>query len=583
MEQNVDHQADGENNSASEVTACTKEPSLEEISNKTEQTGCDEKHEGEGPVSRQEVGAEEAHISNDLDCGEHTDWNISVGNEENEHMHSKQKVYEDDEFDGSEDDVTSKSKEADPVHSPWNLDPNSRENDQGDQPSPKANSQDEIGSGQTIWNADPHAAASDTSVGDQVGVDNDDEPAAVVQQENSVSSEDDDTNNAWNLDPSPSIPTNENPVDTPYTAEVQSGLDDDSKGIDDTEGRNAWNLDPTPSSAPAATSPAAEPTDTQDDEEEQPVWNLDPDPVADVVVSPDLPPEDSDNTEETHPEFVEDDVAEGNTSADASHVVAQDSPDITSVAEPTTTNETESSAWNLGPSPPSSSPSPADDNAHAHDGSTEPVHSEDSRVPEVANTDGDGGLDDSVQIESDGQTVGTEVDQNNAWNLDPSGTATGPVGMPESIAANEGEGEGERTVWNLDPHAGTATDPVDMPAANEGEDENDRTVWNLDPHTGDASEPIDSVTEVTDAQQSAQTPINAELAVDQEQLEASSGNGTPTFADEEGASEPGSSQNSARESAASSPAEDDTPDYTPPSTGRDSDAAADEGEDDATW
>ncbi|KAE9356760.1 hypothetical protein PF008_g3457 [Phytophthora fragariae] len=558
MEQIADQQSDKNNlesadrNSGTNSQTADPASTKEAVALKTEQTELGEKRYDDDSASSQVAKTEEVHSASDRDDGGGIDQNAPVSQEDNEQVLPKQKTYDDDEFDGSDDDANSKSNEAGPAHSAWNLDPNWKNNSQEEELPIKADSHDEVGTERAIWNADPHVAASDTSVDNPAvadGNDKDDEHEAASQQEDSVSTEDNDTSNAWNVDPSPSVP-----VVTPDPTEEQSGLVGESKIIDDFEERNAWNLDPTPSSEPA---PTSELTRSHNDNVEQPVWNLSPYPTPDVVANPELPPGNSDNTEEFHPEFVEDDVVEDTASDDASRIVDQHSPDTTSVAEPATAKESESTAWNLDPDP---SPSPTNGNLSINEHAVEPAQNEDSQVPEVTSTGSDGGIDHIAQTESNSHTPGCDEGQTNAWNLDPNGIATEPVGQVDCTAANNNGEDG----WK---------------------------VWNLNPYAGDASEPSNSVTEDPDAQDSAQNPIDDEIVADKESLESSSGRGSPTFADGDGdmaeipdptehTSQPGSSQNSPRASGSSSPTENNTPDYTPPSTGRDSDAAGDE---DATW
>ncbi|GMF55972.1 unnamed protein product [Phytophthora fragariaefolia] len=405
-----------------------------------------------------------------------------------------------------------------------------------------------------VWNLDPNPSAPTTealvTANDSSDVHNKlDEEANIIDHT--------EERNVWNLDPNPSAPTTEALVTANDSSDVHNKLDEKTSTIDYTEERNVWNLDPIPSSESRPPSAVIDPACINNDEVEQPVWNLTPHRSSDANKSPELPQGVSDDAEDTHPEFVEDDTGEDDASADSSGL-DKPSMDPALVTEPVTVEKSEANTWNLDPNPSSSLPSP-EANISVHEDPEDSAQNEDTDSP-AGGLSTDGGLDHAAQVESNSHTPGSdEVGQDNTWNLNPSSITTEPIDKPGIMRASDEEGAGELE-W---------------------------IVWNLDPHTGDTSEPNNSVIEMDNVLSAS--PSTSTKSTASEQGEPSSGSDAPAFScaggdfsdPPEHVSNPPSSQNSPRESGAASPAEDDTPDYTPPSTGRDSDAAGDEG--DAAW
>ncbi|KAG7386131.1 Trafficking protein particle complex subunit 2-like protein [Phytophthora pseudosyringae] len=506
--------------------------------------------------------------------------------ETNGHVQSKQKTYANDEFDASDDDTNDNFKEADSV---WNVDPNPRNNDQPDgvesssagleqpigatnntesavwnvDPNPSDSTETEFrgegGADRVVWNTDPHAAGADVSMDDApiVYSDNEDDVHnTAVEQEHPVRS---DGNSVWNLDPSPTVPTDEKLADAmaSYEGEVLSGKEsmqeEESNVVDDSGESKIWNLDPTPASDPAQVATTIE--DARDIEHPaeviQPVWNLDPEPAAEAVSSPELPRTQNDANEEVPAGAIE----EENADADSSIGEDPNPSNAIHASDPTVEKEQGESPWNLDPN---SSPSPT---LSKDDDDKEPVQSAGVPAHDEAGTE---------NAEPDRDITDNEADTNNAWNLNPSVLATAPEHVDEGRGSPSGEEESETSVWNLDPHSGDASEPIDSAtevAATEfvQEDENVSTVQSA---TGE---------NVNDGGGEGSRDKPAESSNEPE---------TPAF--DEGAGpddDMAEAEHTTEDSNPSSPREsedDATPEYTPPSTARDSDAAADD-DDDTTW
>ncbi|KAG3111290.1 hypothetical protein PI124_g8220 [Phytophthora idaei] len=499
--------------------------------------------------------------------------------EASERIQSTQKMYEDDEFDDNDDGMNDNSKETGRrgEYNVWNLDPNPQNNHQSDKDvelgqrtdnndddstkfgiwnadpkppaSPEADIPSESGVDRVVWNADPHVGGSDAPINDApiASFDNEDDAHDdSAEQEDSLPNED---NSVWNLDPSPSVPTDAKPA---YEAEEQSPSgtvqDEKSKVFDDSTEKNVWNLNPMPASDP--THAAVNTTEVSDDgrpaEVDQPVWDLDPEPAAEAVSS--LAAH-CDATEERRS-----DVAGSNPDKNA--IVNSNPVDCVSATE----KDNGENHWNLDPTSASSTTESNDDNG-------EPVHNADVPLEDAA---GAGELSAGAgvaQVEADHHNADTEAATNNAWNLDP----TIPVAAPEPATDDSVSPSGEETI--------------------EG------NVWNLDPHTGDASDPSNAANEATDleiAQEDEGAPI-PQRAADELPVDAGEEDPTPVHqvtpdkslndpviddaepgADMTAESEP--TEHTGEASYHSSPREfedDATPEYTPPSTARDSDTGDD--------
>ncbi|GMF61601.1 unnamed protein product [Phytophthora fragariaefolia] len=346
--------------------------------------------------------------------------NNLVSKEDNDQAHSKQKTYEDDEFNASDED--SKSNEPGPTHNVWNLDPSSQHSYHRKEISAHSDFRGENGSERSIWNVIPNIAVSGTSADDSVPINVDNPSEAIQHQEKSVSSEDINTHNVWNLDPNRSAPTTEALVATNDSSDVHNKLDEEANIIDHTEERNVWNLDPNPSAPTTEALVTAndssdvhnkldEEANIIDHTEERNVWNLDPNPSAPTTEA----------------------LVTANDSSDVHNKLDEEANIIDHTEE--------RNVWNLDPNP--SAPT-TEALVTANDSSD--VH---NKLDEEAN-------------------IIDHTEERNVWNLDPNPSApttealvtandSSDVHNKLDEEANIIDHTEERNVWNLDPNPSAPT------------------------------------------------------------------------------------------------------------------------------
>ncbi|ETK78788.1 hypothetical protein L915_15277 [Phytophthora nicotianae] len=463
---------------------------------------------------------------------------VSVVNSDEGHAYDDSK-----EYDGKHDEI-SKDTRSVGEYNAWNVDPNSQSDRLTDSKNTDLNQQagnNEADVDRVVWNADPHADGSDAVKTDASVVNSDEEDLAQddsVEHEDPIPKKDNPASNAWNLDPSPPVPTDANLADSvaSYEAEEQS-----PNVIDTNTDVNVWNVNPIPASDPTHT--AENMTEAIDGGRpavaDQPGWNIDPDPAAAAASNPEVPAPHKDTTDDYRAELVE-------NNPDDSNAIVGSNPSDSAPDE-----ENDENPWNLDPT---LAPSITEDKGDNED----PLQNGELPLSGAAELSSRVG---SAQGDSDHGAVDLEEDTNNAWNLDP--TAPTAVLMPDVDGSNSPSGEEviERNVWNLDPHTGDASEATDTFNEATGlETTQEDEVAPIPPTVADALP--------AGAGEEGPTPIYQETPD-----ESSNDPDTPVIdgdADMTAASEPNSEA-----SYHSSPREledDATPEYTPPSTERDSDA-----------
>ncbi|RLN91644.1 hypothetical protein BBJ28_00008084 [Nothophytophthora sp. Chile5] len=415
---------------------------------------------------------------------------VDKDNSGNGEMQAKQKTYEDDEFDDSEDAEVGETEEQydsdDIDHTIWNVDPTPSKHGSINQSILSGAAADHAGTGDSVnelhpgdagvgddteravWNADPNPPATtpapvevDPHDGEieersvwnvDPTVNQSDLPTAAVGSyaeatdtplspegdtlDGSINSE----KKIWNLDP-------ETPVQERIDREVVDVTAAGEQAGADT--RTTWNLDPNPT----APDPLLREDDSHDnDEKERGVWNLDPNPS-----NPDIPSQSAASStagvgdvEEPTSLLAGDDV----NCVDVKAQVIWNLDPNSSVSAPVEVqadpHDQERGVWNLNPNP--------DEPASPSAGSDTP------RLPPGCDPNT---ADESVRV---------------IWNLDPNPSASAPA-APQGDSHNDHK---ERAAWNLDPSPSTPT-PEEYPRDGE-----EREIWNVDPNPADpgSSSPV---------------------------------------------------------------------------------------------
>ncbi|KAL4095285.1 hypothetical protein PRIC1_008662 [Phytophthora ramorum] len=501
-----------------------------------------------------------------------------------EPKHLKQKTYEDDDFDASDEGAHGAGGVE---HTVWNADPNPHGSYQLDDHRVSVdrlatvNSDDDSDNraNNTVWNVDPIPAFSDSTP-----------TKAEYSEENDVGSV------VWNLDPR-SIPSQDSTV--LLGGFVDDKDDDVGEEIPHTpvqlehsthDTNQVWNLDPNPSDSVKLDNASDDESFSSGQEvhatdtEERQVWSLDPAPSRSVPRETDgngeLSSRDNKNGVELASEVGPNSLEEGSTGAT---LTGDQSP---SDSSETAKNE---NASDCPEPPPSSSPAPSEDKL---------LCSDFTNRSELV--DPNAGVRD---------VAGDDNNTTKTWNLDPVASS-----RHDSVdGTSPGNNGDERSVWNLDPQSGDASEPnnsvieMDDPLCGEGGgDAAARQLNNDNPQndvgaSSDENEPTSSRSEASAPDASPPNPIEVETTATVplqtgEQLIAPPG--APDF--DEGINtalgggmveepepadhtyEDASQQNSPRESEEDNPMDDDaTPEYTPPSSARDE--SGDDNGDDTTW
>ncbi|RLN55849.1 hypothetical protein BBJ28_00004439 [Nothophytophthora sp. Chile5] len=393
---------------------------------------------------REDVGQEPAEKDAAVDKD-------SGGNDE---IQAKQKTYEDEEFDDSEDaeaDETEEQYDSDDIdHTIWNVDPTPSKHDSTNQ-----------------------SIGLSGAAADRVGIED-----SVNELQPGDAGVGDDTERAvWNADPNPSATT---------PAPVEVGRHDG-----EVEERAVWNVGPTVSQSDLPTaavgsyeeatdSPLSPEGDTLDGNSEKKIWNLDPEtPVQERV------------EREVVYSTAASELAGADTKATWNLDPNLTAPDPLLREEASHDNDEKGrGVWNLDPNPsdPGTPSQSAASSTAAGDGVEEltllpagdNVDCVDAKAQAIWNLDPNSSASVPVEVQAD-----PNDQERGVWNLNPnpdepaSPSAGGdtprlPPGCDPNIAD-----ESVHVIWNLDPNpsASAAAAPQD----DSHNDHKERAVWNLDP------------------------------------------------------------------------------------------------------
>ncbi|GMF65542.1 unnamed protein product [Phytophthora lilii] len=532
--------------------------------------------------------------------------------EESARNHPKQNTYEDNEFDGDDNDVKDNSKEAGFGGSgnAWNVDPNPQHNSLSEEAQNNRTDLDRLA---------------------DIKFDDDDDD---VKYSNS--------GNVWNVEPNPqnkeqNTGVQDNRTDLDQSAENEFDDDDDvekdrSKGAGaDSSGeivREVWNADPNPQRNEPNEGMQSGHTglDRGNDSSKE----ADSDGSDNVILVHNVWNEDANPQNEPN-EGVRKDCTEFHLPAKNEFYGSSNDVKGTSKGSG---SDGSGNVWNLNPNPHNSDPNEEVQN----DGSDvdEPASSnnveDDSTRAAVWNLDSNQlasptlPAEPATQDKSDADSV--------TWNADPHTTRSDTTVDHDSTGNSENgvdkpsivhelndlvpsEDNDASNVWNVDPNDSVATTTQQVAALNSSstevydepiqqqddlissEDNNTGNVWNVDPNYAEA--PTEGCDEPESAQEEAQAGVKisdslyasppnvtetANAATDHTEVsESGTSSLTPAF---DNAAESGGDMTEAppehtsevasspRESEASSPLDDGTPEYTPPSSPRDSEATGDE-------